>query len=292
MRRVFLTGTIGIVIVGALAALLAVQAQDNSAGQRTTQAIEPPQDVKEVALPAPVKGQSKVPQNPNYDPAKDPMKPGDDRVKAARELLHKGDLDAAERKCREAIKIFRGSYAADWPKELLGDIQLAKGQYEEALESYGVARSHSANPGLSLNVAFCFIRLGDYKNAKKSYSDRYLLRNTGVNKEDLPGIDDVRALEASILLARGAEARSTGDYKEAVANFEPALKLAPRNGMLAYVQARTLMDLKRYDEALPMFTRAVRFGNPAQVKSAKSTMIQMWPRDKADAAIRDAAKIP
>ena len=106
----------------------------------------------------------------------------------------------------------------------------------------------------------------------------------------MPGTDNPRVLEASILLARGGEARGTGDIKEAMANYEPALKLAPRNGLLAYVQALSLMDLKRYDEAFLMWARVARFGKGKRAAEAKY-QLSLRPAER-EAAIREAAKIP
>ena len=315
MKRVFLTGALSLTVIGALAVLLAVQAQDSSRSSHPTmQASEPPFNadktpVKDADKPAVQPAAiSAIRPRPDYDPAKDPTRPGYVMMKEATELWRAGDLDAAEGKCREALQVFR-TYIANLPKDLPGDatymlgkpktilanIQLAKGQYKAALEGYrevtddfSKVHTSSSEFDIFLNVALCYIRLGDYEKAKKFYSNEILLNDSSVSKEELPGTDNPRALEASILLTRGTMAQP----KEALTDYESASKLAPRNGMLAYVQARTLMDLKRYDEALPMFTRAVRFGNPAQIKSAKSTMIQMWPRAKAEAAIREAAKIP
>ena len=119
MKRIFLIGALTLTTVGALTALLVVQAKDKSVSQKASADIQPSKSSEEAAFvyaQSHAESQTKVFQNPNYDPAKDPFTPGDDRLKAARELLHKGELDAAERNCREAIKIFRGATEPISPK--------------------------------------------------------------------------------------------------------------------------------------------------------------------------------
>ena len=314
MKRVFLTGALTLTTLSALAALLAVQAQDSRRSyQPTMQASEPPFNankapVKETdklaAQPAAI---SAIRPRPDYDPAKDPRRPGYVMMKEAAELWRAGDLDAAEGKCRKALQFFR-TYIANLPKNLPGDatyllgepktilanIQLAKGQYKAALEGYrevtenfSMVHTSSSEYDIFLNVALCYIRLGDYEKAKKFYSDEILLRDSNFSKEDLPGTDNPRALEASILLACGTLANAEG----ALANYESAIKLAPRNGVLAYRQAMLLMRLKRYDEALPMFARAVRFGTGEDAKDAKNRM-GAFPATQCEAAMQAAAKIP
>ena len=83
---------------------------------------------------------------------------------------------------------------------------------------------------MNLNVALAYVRLGNYLQAKKFYSDQDVLQYKSIKAEYLPGTDNIRLLEASILLGRGLDTFFTGQKEESFDNFAAANKIVPENG--------------------------------------------------------------
>lgn len=199
-------------------------------------------------------------KKPGWRQIKNPWAPGEQMQTEATVLFKAGRIPEAEEKCRQALAFLRRTPIAQEPRELLGDIQLAKGQYKEALESYGVARRYSANPRLSLNVALCYVRLGDLKMAQHFCPDEALAHLVSAPLQELPGTQDLSSMEARILYAHGVDAYMTAEAQEALKSFQAAERLAPANWWIAYMVGRSLDRLNRSDEAVPYYKRAIHYG--------------------------------
>lgn len=74
----------------------------------------------------------------------------------------------------------------------------------------------------------------------------------------------VRAFEVGTLLSSGRENLVAGKYTEAVALFEKALSIDPAAHEAAFGLSAAFIELKRYDEALPLLEKLNRDvpGNP------------------------------
>ncbi len=194
------------------------------------------------------------------------MAPGTRLSKEARTLLRQGKLEQAEQKCRQAQAFFRSTpapYEADFLYEDLGDIQLAKGEYRKALESYAIARRYSADAELPLHTALCYIRLGDFKKAKQLCPDNRLVDAAyldAARADYLPRTDNLQSLEATLLLVLGMREFMAQEAKTALSYLEPAGKLAPKSWFIAELTGRALDDLNRRDEAVLSYKLAVQLG--------------------------------
>ena len=304
MKRILLITTLSVTILGTLTALTVAQNRSGSSQKvsgfneitaskltptnynrpRTSTSVDETASSK-TALP---------PIDPNYDPTTHPWWPGFQMRNEANRLYRAGEWDAAEIKCRQALKFFRGTYLSGSENRLLGEILFEKGEYREALESYGVNRPASIRQipnysELCIKIGLCYIQLGEITKAKQFY--HYALKDPTLAPLtiNLPGEANPRALKASLLALHAF--RFSFDPNSSLRYLQTAAELAPKNGLIAYRQAEILVDLKRYDEALPKYARAMRFGNAHDAKDANSRMIQLWPAAEREKALREAAKI-
>ena len=201
--------------------------------------------------------------------------------KSARALLDKGQLVAAEAECRRALKldvIFFVNGVPDPPQEsgmrLLGDIQLAQGKYQEALKSYGVNNPHRmrqlhGGPEMCLKIAQCYVGLNDFERALKFYN--YLIRRHPAWNKDLPGAGNLHSLEATLLMLRAGDGRSS---EQALLRFRAAEKLAPTNWFISDTIGELLHDMDRYDEAVASYRRAMQL-NIARVSYGHRLRVEM-----------------
>lgn len=222
------------------------------------------------------------------------------RVKAvedeARALFQKKQYAAAAAACHRAIAMSpeingRSSNMAAW--QLLGQIYMEQGRYREALPFFSEATHNTHNDELNLDMALCYFRLGDLKEARQLYSDRMISRymsNEPDSQRYLPGTNTAKTLEASILFARGYYAYMRSRTEKAERNFSAAARLAPTNAKIAYLQAMALRELKRSPEALRCFTRAVAYGTSDIVRES-TYQLSLWPNAEREKALKEAAKL-
>lgn len=223
--------------------------------------------------------------------------------KQAGAYLEAHDYAAAANYAQQAITFYE-SYQPDLnavllpvatsQRQLLGDIFLKEGQYQKALDAYGVVGKYTRGEGapmgagFSLNIAWAYYNLGNYKAARHYYSDQSLLQYSNIKPEDLPGTDSLVSLKASILMARGVNDFYYDRHQEAFQELEEAGRLAPTNGAIPYHQGMLLMYMNRRTETLPYFARAATYGHGKVAKDA-SKRILGWPAVKRDEAMRQAA---
>lgn len=183
----------------------------------------------------------------------------------ARQLLKEGRFTQAEEECRRALALVpkRHDKPLDVnPLPLLCEILLAQGRSQEALDCLSEGDHDAMSPRVrSLTVALAYCRLCNFEMARNIYlADDPLRFTVGVQVEDLPGTDDPRALEASILLARGVRASIANDPEGALADYQAAGKLAPDNWVITERIGYFLHRLDRHDEAAPYLKRALQHG--------------------------------
>ncbi len=193
--------------------------------------------------------------------------------KQARDLLREGDYEGAEqalRKAQQKSPIINGVQRV--PQTLLmtlGDIRRHQGRYAEAIQAYLPAGQNAWRTGLNLDVAVCFVYLGNYEAARRFYSDKAILEHSSIAADNLPGTHTNQALAASVLLAHGIDASLSGRHKEAVGDYEAASKFARSNALIAYSTGLSLTYLNRDKEAEGYFRKAARYGKGKLLQSAR-----------------------
>lgn len=196
-------------------------------------------------------------------------KPSYDALRRARRLLEAGDVAAAEAECRQAVQLSRriGSSTGGVPTnagaaQLLGEIYLREGKNREALQMFLPRLPYDVGGGLNVNIAITYCRLGDYQRAKRFYSDQALVKMMpGVSPLDRPGSRSLASLEASALIARGADASAERRYRDALLDFLTAERLVPRNPLVAYSLARQFLRSDDGEQALPRCRLAASAGH-------------------------------
>lgn len=200
----------------------------------------------------------------------------------AQALYEVGDLAGAEAACLNALNsppIVHGQpQHVPFVARLLGQVYLKDGQYEKAVQWLRSAKLNTTTVGggLDLDLALAYVRLGDSADAKRFYSDRAVLRylsdGEGVGPQDLPGTASPKALEASILFARGLDAHFEARDDAALVDLQAAHSLALDNPLIAYHCARILSGERRFAEATPLYERAA-LGHGFTSEEAKRRLI-------------------
>lgn len=190
--------------------------------------------------------------------------PSDAFRKQAETDYQSGDLVGAEAACFQAFSaaptIHGQKQQPPFIGLLLGRIYLKGGQYAKAVSWLQRMKPHTVTSGLDLDLALAYVRLGDYKNASRFYSDgatlQYHFAGKDVLPQDLPGTDTPGMLEASILLARGLDAYYEARRDDALVDFQAANRLAPNNALIAYHCATILSEKGQVTKAAALYARA------------------------------------
>lgn len=196
------------------------------------------------------------------------MEPFENSLRNARTLYDAGDLAGAERAAGAAKAGLNGDSRL---MRLVARIRIKQGRYQEALQDILSTQLGSEMGHLTeLDMALCYVRLGEIEKARQFYSDQFVLeRDSRIKPEDLPGTQDARSLETSILLARGTEILTRGSEKEAAEEFKAASQLTPNNGLIAYLTGKTLSQSGRAEEAQPYWHKAMQNARGEWTKEAK-----------------------
>ena len=205
--------------------------------------------------------------------------PYGEAVKKATELLNQGKFVEAEAECRRALTLVLLINGKPWYGEevpLLGDILLAQGRNQEALDCYlrivtSSVPDNPEHPHSNIGAALAYCRLGNFKMAK-----RYFPRNDSPewHKVWRGGIE---AFEASLLYSRAGEESSHSNYRMALFYLKQAEKLAPPNTkwFLADMIGDAMYDLHRYDDAVTYYRRAMELGG-AKVSYEHRMRVEMF----------------
>lgn len=203
--------------------------------------------------------------------------------KKAQALLRAGKLEEAERVSREEIAFYEKFGEATISRQLLGDILLAKGQYEEALQEYAVLRRSGWSTTLHINIALCYVRLGGLDKAVEAYRDQIETElGPGPHLENIPGTEDLKSMEITLLL-KLADVYS-GSSGEALKYLKAVAELKPDDWAITERIGLTLYRLKRYDEAIPYYKRALELGGD-KVSDRTRTRVEMYERQQQDALV-------
>ena len=219
--------------------------------------------------------------------------------KKAQQLFEEGHLAEAEQACYDALAVslkINGESTDIVAKLLLGDIYRDQERYKKAIEVDQDALRHGTGDGVDLNLAWCYLKLGDLKNAHRFYSEEKFFADLPANQKNddlsmLPGDKTPKTMEVSLLYARGCENDSHAEVEKANALWKKALELAPRNALAAYKIARNLDFLGKGDEAVPYWARAAVFGKGYVAQQGERALKNHLMPDKIEQALRDAQKI-
>lgn len=184
-------------------------------------------------------------------------------AREAEQLAKAGDLRSAEKACLAALAAAPPVQQHPDPdvEQLLGRIYLREGRYQEAIPHLQACDPYIRQDIQGLDLTVAYARLGDYAHARNYYNDR-IVRNTRMTKEpltaaDLPGVSDLRSLEASALLMSGLDDFFHADKDNALAHLLAAEHLKPNNAVTAYFVGQILLDRGRSAEAITRFEKVV-----------------------------------
>jgi tetratricopeptide (TPR) repeat protein len=213
------------------------------------------------------------------------VRPSNEAERRARALLAQGDIACAEAECRKAVALSPTvNGQPTHGTQLLGEICLREGRNREALKYLLGALPHTAGGVTNLNAVIAFCRLGDYRNAKRFYSDGIIVQDWSPEMpSDLPGTRDLASLEASALLGHGIDAAQEHRREDALRDFLAAERLMPRNPHIAYITAETMLLLNHpgdAEAALPRYRLAAATGHGRIAEKSKRALmgLKAWFR--------------
>jgi hypothetical protein len=218
--------------------------------------------------------------------------PSEQARKRAQKLLELGDIVGAEQEANDAIRLASGisPLTQELARRLIAHIRMEQGQYQDALKLLGADWIPGGSSRVGLDIALCYVRLGNLPMARKFYSDEEILRYSFIKREDLPGICTSPTLEASILMARGLLSYFSYINADAARDLHAANRLAPRNGMIPYFNGKALIKANRASELAQCFARAATFGN-AMVSNDAMRRLSYLPKEVLGKALADAANL-
>lgn len=234
---------------------------DPSAATEPTIEPESKEAISTPAQVSPSSSKSRIVDREAYERSIEASKPSTAAYFAATSLYFDHEYEAAFNKAEEAIELGKGGINAlivEDAQRLQGKIRLAQGRYTEALELLKVEYKVGRSGILDLEIALCYVKLGDLELARQFYSDNAILKTNIISEEDLPGTDTARNFEASIRFARGLDYFFTSRKQAALEELTLAESLAPTKGAISYFAGMSLIHADRYVEAKPYFERAVK----------------------------------
>merc|ERR1711871_945957 len=175
----------------------------------------------------------------------------------AQKLIKKGDLIGAELKLREGLK---GSNNPHFIYMQMGALQEMRGDHAAAAKAYREAVKIAPSPVSRLRLGIALQNINDFdgaiqvmKVAKDEHADK---------------VDDWKTKSANdpaLHLNLGVVYRKNGQRKEAVQEFEEAVRLDPEDANAFYYLGFTQLELNNRVEALDAFTWAVEI-DPSNIQ--------------------------
>ncbi len=187
----------------------------------------------------------------------------------SRAFLVRGETAKAEAEADRALRRLDGQEQDDAMPvhELLAEIYVEQGRYLLALEELKRAFPEYSNVRLKMTKALALVGANRSGEAIPLLSQALKLGNVPVlllgGREDLPAacVASKTALAATAYLLRGID-----DYRTRQMDFEAALRLAPKNPLVALNAARFFRETaKRPDLALKALAGAVGGGEATRV---------------------------
>jgi tetratricopeptide (TPR) repeat protein len=220
--------------------------------------------------------------------------------KKAQQLFEEGRLAEAEQACYDALSVsfkVNGDPTDMIAQQLLGDVYREQGRYKEAIEVYRNSLKHGiGDDAVPLNIAWCYLKLDDLKNAHQFYSEEKFFADLPAKRKAdyfsmLPGDKMPKTMEASLLYALGCVKSSHAESEKAIELWKKTLKLVPQNALAAWWVAMRLDFLGKRDEAVPYWARAAVFGKGDIADDGHRELNNHLMPDKREQALRDARKI-
>jgi tetratricopeptide (TPR) repeat protein len=174
-----------------------------------------------------------------------------------------GDYESAERTLLACLAAEPSVDQQPQPEaeQMLGRIYLRQGRYREAIPHLKACDSHIEDDSRGLDLTIAYAHLGDYEDARKSYSD-HLFQTTNLSEgtllpSDLPDPSSLRGLEARALLERGLFYFYHADRGPALADLLASEKLVPNDIVAADFSGEILIREGRPAEAATQLSKVV-----------------------------------
>ena len=175
----------------------------------------------------------------------------------AESLFDQGRLEEAEEACEEVNRIYdsSGETMAQSVAHLLGRIRMRQGRYADAV-AYMEPNLGSNAGGMSMDLALCHLKVGGVAKARALYEPGFI---TGYNSafgdtaRYLPDVRTPERLEGAILWTKGVALSNVGRPDEATDLYAAALRLLPRNALLAARLGIAAENAGRHKEAVAAF---------------------------------------
>ncbi len=162
--------------------------------------------------------------------------------------------------------------------------------YDAAIQEYNAAlKLDAANPNILVNLGSAYQAKGDFENAIAFY--KQALSKDPNNKPAQEGIKNAQSAFAGKQLddaiAKAAAAFKSGNYAEALQQYQYVLRSNPQDAAAHFNVGATLQALKRIDESIAEYKQAVSM---APKNDAYADALKKAIQDKADPIIDQAFK--
>jgi len=156
------------------------------------------------------------------------------------------DRDGAVRAARRARRLHADWPDADWH---LGRDHVAHGRWADAVPHLLALLRRCPNHHEALiQLGRCWLELGEHQRTQRLW--RWALAACAFAVEQ----------GTELLTLLGDAAQRSGDYARAAADFAAAVELRPADGTLLNRLGAVLIELRRFDEAIPVLERAAAAG--------------------------------
>ena len=205
----------------------------------------------------------------------------------AERLFKEGRLKEAEAACMEVNRIFgsSGVTMASDVAHLLGRIRIRQGRYADAVAF--MEPNLNTDTGMSMDLALCELKVGNVAKARALYDPSFI---TGYNSafgdttRFLPDVRTPERLEGAILWTKGVALSNVSRADEATDSYAAALKLLPRNALLAARLGLAAENAGRHAESLAAYRIVQTTGDAFMRKETKQNAERAEYRARAAGA--------
>lgn len=169
---------------------------------------------------------------------------------------------------------------------MLGVISHQSGQFGDAMKHFENALKVNANyTEAMMNLAVLYNDLGKYPQARKLF-DKVKAQSKAGTKDKSKMDPNIRNKIANKHNEVGDMYQGIGFYKEAVIEYDKALKLAPKFWDIRIKRAICLREAKKYAEALKEFSQIMK-ENPKLLVAKVQRGVTLYTQGKVKEAIKE-----
>jgi tetratricopeptide (TPR) repeat protein len=150
-----------------------------------------------------------------------------------------------------------------------GNAYMEKGQYDRAIADFDEAiRLDPQNVSALCNRANLYFKKGEYDRAIEDY-DEVIFYNSGIEDKDYDeAIWADREGDALLFYRRGLAYSHKKRYEWAIADYDEAIRLDPKNAFAFFNRGNAYMEKGQYDRAIADFDEAIKL-NPNFAEAIK-----------------------